>query len=184
MQKSRVRRVGALLVGLSLVAAACGDDDEDEPAATEAPTEETTAGTTATTAADTTETTAGTDTTAAAGGETAGALEGFKGTTPLVELSEDFKTRLNDFWVEKGNTALADFNYAAESYDAVVIISLAAEIAQDDGSALAGEIVGVTKDGEKCTDYAACLALVQAGTDIDYDGLSGPLTFNGNGSPK
>lgn len=34
MQKSRVRRVGALIVGLSLVAAACGGDD-DEPAAEE-----------------------------------------------------------------------------------------------------------------------------------------------------
>ena len=33
MQKSRVRRVGALIVGLSLVAAACGGDDDDEPAA-------------------------------------------------------------------------------------------------------------------------------------------------------
>jgi branched-chain amino acid transport system substrate-binding protein len=38
MQKSRVRRVGALIVGLSLVAAACGGDD-DEPAAQE-PVEE------------------------------------------------------------------------------------------------------------------------------------------------
>ena len=27
MQKSRVRRVGALIVGLTLVAAACGSDD-------------------------------------------------------------------------------------------------------------------------------------------------------------
>ncbi|MFP5486713.1 MAG: ABC transporter substrate-binding protein, partial [Acidimicrobiia bacterium] len=39
MQKSRVRRVGALIVGLSLVAAACGGDDDDEPVAEE-PTEE------------------------------------------------------------------------------------------------------------------------------------------------
>jgi ABC-type branched-subunit amino acid transport system substrate-binding protein len=39
MQKSRVRRVGALLVGLSLVAAACGGDDDaaDAPATTVAP---------------------------------------------------------------------------------------------------------------------------------------------------
>ncbi len=44
MQKSRVRRVGALIVGLSLVAAACGGDDDDapaaEPAATDAPADE------------------------------------------------------------------------------------------------------------------------------------------------
>jgi ABC-type branched-subunit amino acid transport system substrate-binding protein len=33
MQKSRVRRVGALIVGLSLVAAACGGDDDDAPVA-------------------------------------------------------------------------------------------------------------------------------------------------------
>ena len=31
MQKTRVRRVGALIVGLSLVAAACGDDEEADP---------------------------------------------------------------------------------------------------------------------------------------------------------
>lgn len=37
MQKSRVRRVGALLVGLSLIAAACGGDDDAAPATTAAP---------------------------------------------------------------------------------------------------------------------------------------------------
>ncbi len=38
MQNSRVRRFGALLVGLSLVVAACGDDDGDAtPATTDAP---------------------------------------------------------------------------------------------------------------------------------------------------
>ena len=34
MQRTRVKRVGALLVGLTLIAAACGDDDDDEGAAT------------------------------------------------------------------------------------------------------------------------------------------------------
>ncbi len=38
MQKARVKRVGALLVGLSLVAAACGSDD-DESTTTDAETE-------------------------------------------------------------------------------------------------------------------------------------------------
>src|SRR5690606_10680699 len=60
--------------------------------------------------------------------------------------------------------------------------------AGDDGSARAAEIVGVTRDGEKCgpgagSDFAACLALIEAGTDIDYDGISGPHDFNGNGEP-
>jgi NitT/TauT family transport system substrate-binding protein len=53
MQKTRVRRAGALLVGLALVAAACGDDDDDDAADTatdEAPAAST-AAPTATTAA-------------------------------------------------------------------------------------------------------------------------------------
>ena len=81
MQKSRVRQVGALLVGLALVAASCGDDKK-ESTDTAAPT----------TVADTTpeDTTPATDP-APAGGE----LAGMKGTTPLPpELSEDFKARV------------------------------------------------------------------------------------------
>ncbi len=43
MRTSRVKRVGALLVGLTLVAAACGSDDDssDEGAATTDATETT-----------------------------------------------------------------------------------------------------------------------------------------------
>ena len=48
---------------------------------------------------------------------------------------------------------------------------------------MADEIVGITKDGEKCTDFASCLAIVKAGGDVDYDGQSGPITMNGNGEP-
>ena len=209
MQRSRVRRVGALVLGLSLVAAACGDDDDDDGAAgdtTEAPG--TTGGTdtaatpttggTDTTAA--TPTTGGSDTTAAtpttggtgttgAGGEqqcgfapsnvTDGDLSGFGGTTPYGEISEDFFARLCET-----DPALTDLNYAAETYDAVVISALATELAGDDGIAHASEINGVTRDGEKCTTFEECMALIEGGTtDIDYDGASGPGTFAGNGEP-
>ena len=64
-------------------------------------------------------------------------------------------------------------------------MALAASIAgSDDGVAVAAEINGVTRDGEKCTDYAGCLALVEAGTDIEYDGVSGPLEFIDAGEPS
>jgi ABC-type branched-subunit amino acid transport system substrate-binding protein len=110
----------------------------------------------------------------------AGALEGMRGTTPLpADLPDEFRTR-----VEEVDPEVDDINYAAESYDAVMIITLAAHIAGSDGIELAGEINGVTKDGEKCTSYEQCLGLVQAGTDIDYDGVSGPLEFLGNGEPQ
>jgi branched-chain amino acid transport system substrate-binding protein len=108
-----------------------------------------------------------------------GALEGMKGTTPLTDISDDFKDQLLEVDPE-----LVDFNYAAESYDAVVITALAADIAGTDApSDVAAEINGVTADGEKCETYADCLALVEAGTDIDYDGISGPGEFSENGEP-
>jgi ABC-type branched-subunit amino acid transport system substrate-binding protein len=192
MQKSRVRRAGALLVGLALVTAACGDDDEPsaatEPTASETAPETTEASAPATTEASAPATTeaapatteAAPATTAAGGG---GELEGMKGTTPKGADVSAWVPAVNDFWVAKGNDALTDFNYAAESYDAVIVIALAVEAAGTDGSAHAGEIVNITGGGEKCTTYADCLAIIDAGGDPDYDGISGPHDFNGNGEP-
>lgn len=159
MKKTNMRRFGALIVGLSLVAAACGSDD----AATD------------TTVVDTV-----LDTVAPGVG---GELAGMKGTTPLVDLSAEFKDGLNAFWVDKGNTDLSDYNYSAESFDAVMLVALATQAAGTDGSALADQIVAVSRDGEKCTTAETCLALIADGTDIDYDGVSGPNTLNGNGEP-
>src|SRR6185436_6189140 len=183
MRKTNVRRAGALVVGLALIAAACGDDDDSTTATTASGAAATTAGaTTATSAAATTAggatttaggatTTAGGPTTTAAGtpGE-AGALEGFKGTTPLVELSQDFKDKLLAV-----DPKLTDFNYAAETYDAVTIIALAVEQAKDDGIAYASKINGITRGGTKCTDFTSCKAIIDQGGAPDYDGKSGPL---------
>lgn len=160
MKKTNMRRFGALIAGLSLVAAACGGGDDAAPD---------------TTIADTVVTTEA----PAVGGE----LEGMKGTTPLVELSAEFKDGLNAFWTAKGNEALKDYSYAAESYDSVMLIAFATQAAGTDGSALADQIVAVSKDGEKCTTVEACMALLKDKKDIDYDGMSGPVTLNGNGEP-
>jgi ABC-type branched-subunit amino acid transport system substrate-binding protein len=175
MQKSQVRRASALLVGLTLVVAACGSDSSSGGATTAAP--ETTAAAVETTAAAVETTAAAVDTTVAAGGNE---LKGMKGTTPLVKLSDDFKTRLQGTPSGKG---LTDYNYAGETYDAIVTIALAAAEAKTDGSAMADHIVGITKDGTKCTDFKSCLDIINAGGDPDYDGQSGPITMNGNGEP-
>ena len=67
----------------------------------------------------------------------------------------------------------------------MVIIALAAEAAKSDNpEAIASQLNGVTKGGTKCTTYQACLDLVKAGTDIDYDGISGPLEFGDAGEPS
>jgi len=169
MQKSRMRQVGAMLVGLALVAASCGDDKKDSTDSV-APT----------TVADTTaETTPPeTDPPVAAGSE----LAGFKGTTPALPISDEFKARLDG--TPTGLAGLNDtYSYGPETYDAIIIIALAAIEAGTDGSAMADFIVGITKDGEKCTTFADCKTIIEAGGDPDYDGLSGPITMNGNGEP-
>jgi len=108
-----------------------------------------------------------------------GSLTGMRGTTPLTELSEDFKNRLLEV-----DPALVDFNYAAESYDAVVLAALAAETARTNAATTFAPFVnGLTTGGEVCTDYATCLAIVQAGGDVDLDGFSGPLAFTDPGEP-
>ncbi len=175
MQQSRVRRIGALLAGLAIVAASCGDDKKDSSSdTTAAPT---TVGSDTTAAVETTVADTVADTVAPASGNE---LAGMKGTTPLVELSQDFKDRLA---TTPSGADLKDYNYAGETYDAIVVIALAAIHSKTDGSAMADHIVGITKDGEKCTDFAACVAIIDAGGDPDYDGFSGPITMNGNGEP-
>ncbi|MBT0565188.1 ABC transporter substrate-binding protein [Williamsia sp. CHRR-6] len=109
-----------------------------------------------------------------------GLLKGMKGTTPLTNTGKDFQERLKSV-----DPKLVDFNYGGESYDATVISALAAAQAKStNGRSIAAEINKVTSGGTKCTDYKACLDLVNKGTDIDYDGITGTLDFNSAGEPS
>ncbi|WP_422772672.1 ABC transporter substrate-binding protein [Plantactinospora sp. WMMC1484] len=97
-----------------------------------------------------------------------GLLKGMKGTTPLTPLSEDFKNRLR-----RQDPKLSDFLYAAETYDAVVISAIAAQLAgSTEPAQIARQIVGVTTGGERCDSVADCLDLARAGRDIAYRGVS------------
>ncbi|MCW2532421.1 MAG: ABC-type branched-chain amino acid transport system, Extracellular ligand-binding receptor [Blastococcus sp.] len=108
-----------------------------------------------------------------------GALQGLKGTTPLTKLSSDFKDRLLAV-----DPQLKDFNYSAESYDAVTITALAAAMAQSNDATVFGAYVnGVTFGGDKCTDFTSCIAIIAAGGNPDYDGVTGPLAFADPGEP-
>ena len=109
-----------------------------------------------------------------------GALEGMKGTTPLTDLSQEFRDRLLAVDPNLGNT----FNYAGESYDAVITTALAAAMAQSTDATVFGPYVnGVTFGGDKCEDYASCLAIIEGGGNPDYDGITGPLAFADPGEP-
>ena len=112
-----------------------------------------------------------------------GIISGMKGTEPSVDLSSitDFTDRL-DAAYEGGVGGV--FAYGAETYDAIVIVALAAIVAGcDDPVEVAAQINGVTKDGVKCTDFAACSDLLGGNEDIDYDGQGGPYEFVDAGEP-
>lgn len=106
-----------------------------------------------------------------------GTLKGVKGTLPGAETTDDFRARL----LEK-DPALVEFSYAPESYDAATLIALAATAAgNDSGTGIASKLQEVSEGGEKCMSFADCKTLLDAGTDIDYDGFSGPIEFDDNG---
>lgn len=110
-------------------------------------------------------------------------IAGMKGTEPSVDLSSisDFTQRLEGAY-EGGVGGI--YAYGAETYDAIIITALAAAVAEsDDPQVFKAEINGVTKDGTKCYSFAECIALVDEGTDIDYDGVGGPYEFVDAGEP-
>jgi branched-chain amino acid transport system substrate-binding protein len=109
-----------------------------------------------------------------------GTLEGVKGTLPGVASTDEFKERLLEVAPD-----LEEFAYAPESYDATILVALAAEAAGDDaGESIASAMQDVSSGGEKCTSFADCLALLEEDADIDYDGVSGPVEFNEKGDPS
>jgi branched-chain amino acid transport system substrate-binding protein len=108
-----------------------------------------------------------------------GTLTGVKATYPGAQLTSGFKDRLL-----QTDPKLTDFTYGPESYDATILTALAAdEAGSTDGKTFAPHIITVSKDGTKCTTYADCLNLINQGTDIDYDGVSGPCDLGATGSP-
>ena len=114
----------------------------------------------------------------------AGIITGAKGTLPGLDVGTlgDFTDRLLEI-----DPTLTDFSYAAESYDAVMLVAMAAYAANDvSGESISKylrQVSGGTGDGATVTDFAAAADALTAGEQIDYDGFSGPVTFDENGDP-
>jgi ABC-type branched-subunit amino acid transport system substrate-binding protein len=95
-------------------------------------------------------------------------LAGMKGTAPFTRLPRTFRDRLRTI-----DRALKDDLYSGESYDAVAISALAAQIAGSTRPrAIASQINGVTTGGTVCDSVARCLQLINAGQDVAYRGFS------------
>ena len=118
-----------------------------------------------------------------------GTLTGAKGTLPGLDTSDlgTFTDDLQAYVAAQGDPELKDFSYAAESYDAVILLALAAlEANSTDGKDIAAklqEVSGGSGDGEKYTNFADAAQAILDGDTVDYDGNSGPITFDENGDP-
>lgn len=107
----------------------------------------------------------------------AGLLKGAQGTTPGRASEGEFLDAL----VAADETATQSTNFAPESYDAVVLVALAAQKAgSTDPAAIRDnlQVVSGADGGEKCSTYKDCLALLEDDKDIHYEGRAGggPLT--------
>lgn len=108
-------------------------------------------------------------------------VEGIRGTAPSAapaDAEATFRTRFEAF------APGVDTIFSGHAFDCVTIGALAAAIAgTDEPGSVAAEIVELTREGETCTLPADCLELIDAGSDIDYDGAAGPLDFVDIGEP-
>jgi branched-chain amino acid transport system substrate-binding protein len=106
-------------------------------------------------------------------------IEGAQGTLPGVVATDEIKAKFLAV-----DPSLTDFSYAAESYDATMLVALAAIAGgAADGATIKANLKAVSEGGEKVTDFATAVQMLKDGKDIDFDGLSGPITFDDNGDP-
>lgn len=128
-----------------------------------------------------------------------GELEFYDTATPEAIATQEavlfpgFAHQDNEAWaffqpLWDGNPQYADRNPASAffpytTYDLLIVTALAIE---EGGSTKASDwapaMFRVTEaPGEVCYTYATCLALIRAGQDIDYEGVTGPATFSEHG---
>ncbi len=77
------------------------------------------------------------------------------------------------------------YGYGAETYDAIIITALAAEMARSTvPTSIAKKINGITRDGIKCFSYSDCLEVIFSGGNPDYVGIGGEYEFVDVGEPS
>lgn len=107
----------------------------------------------------------------------AGALEGASGFREGAPVSEALTARLL-----QSDPRLLSLRFAAETYDAVIVAALAAQVGGDDGGPTIARTAAAVLTGEYvCRSIGECLDALQNGQTIDYDGTSGSLTIDEHG---
>jgi ABC-type branched-subunit amino acid transport system substrate-binding protein len=107
-------------------------------------------------------------------------VEGIKGTAPAAAPSGV----TNPFNAAFAKTKI-DTIFSSYYYDCTILIALAAQAAgSDDPAKIKDNIVAVSSGGTKCQTFKACSDLLKAGTDINYDGASGPVDLTDKHEPS
>jgi len=115
-----------------------------------------------------------------------GSLDGMKVVAPSAAIDQDnYKQFASRFEDEHGSEPTA---WSAYAYDCVVNAALAIHTANEfTGAALQETVRDVTRpEGEKVSTYAEALEVLGddgSASDIDYEGVSGPIDFDENGDP-
>lgn len=115
------------------------------------------------------------------GGFDPGLLEGAHGMIPGARVDEEFREQLLQVSEETENGELDSVNYAPEAYDAVILVALAAQRGgAADSSTISDNLRAVSgvDGGATCSAYGECLALLETGEEIHYQGRAGigPMT--------
>ena len=116
-----------------------------------------------------------------------GTLAGAQGTIPGASPKDELKQRLSDFYQKTAGKPLADYSYAAESYDATTLAALAAVAGKgtDSGTIQANMAkVSGADGGTECSTFADCKKLLDSGEKIHYTGPSGIGPFDKKNDPS
>jgi branched-chain amino acid transport system substrate-binding protein len=112
-----------------------------------------------------------------------GTLTGAKGTIPGANAADDFKARLDG----AHGSELDSYAYGAESYDATLLIALAAVRGEGtDADTIQANLAAVSgaEGGTECTGFAECADLLADGEEITYQAVGGSGPFNAANDPS
>ncbi len=104
---------------------------------------------------------------------------GITGLRPGAAPSPQFLARL-----ARQAPDLTDTGYAAQTYDATVLVALAAAAARStQGKDIAAALPALTTGRTTCTTYQECLALIAVNQSIAYVGQAGAVRLDAAGEP-
>ena len=115
-----------------------------------------------------------------------GSMEGMKIVVPSAPVEQDnYKDFASTFESEYGQTPTS---WAAYAYDCVINAALAIQAADSFTGAALGDVVREVSrpEGEQVTSFQAASEILADGggpSDVDYQGVSGPVDFNESGDP-